>query len=85
MVRRMLYWAGGEVVGAEQGKTFLPPHSAAQVLQAHTKQEHNFFDLGSKAMYNSGWRVVGGSTAFEDPSTWPLAKVLLLFIISSSY
>lgn len=36
-------------------------------------------------MYNLGSRVVGGSTAFEDPSTWPPSKVLLLFITSLCY
>lgn len=72
--------------------TDLSPSSSHEdaVLWPHTEQELCFFDLsplhlGLKTMYSPGSRVAGGSTAFEDPSTWPPSKVLLLFIASWCY
>lgn len=90
MVRRTLYWAGGEVLGAKQGTDLSPSSPRPRVLRAHIKQEPCFFDtsplhLGLKAIYNSGSRIIGGSTVFEDPSTWPPSKLLLLFITSLCY
>lgn len=75
---------------AQQGTDLSPSSTHPQVLWPHTKQKPCFLDtsplhLGLKTMYNSQSRVAGGSTAFEDPSTWPPSKVLLLFITSWCY
>lgn len=85
-----MYRAGGEGVGAKQGTELSPSSSRPWVLRAHTKKKPHFFDTsplrsGSKAMYNSGSRVIGSGRDFEDPSTWPPSKFLLLSITSLCY
>lgn len=43
-VRRTLYWAGGEAVGAKQGTDLPPSSSRPWVLRVHIKQDPRFFD-----------------------------------------